>query len=197
MRAGWRPSAAENQRSARPRRGAAAARAARRRPRNGVWTAVCDRDPGAPGFRFADRRCIVSTEDEPALERLASALVPRRDHRARPRPLDRAAARIAEKLGIAHPRLRRRTAALCANRVRQREALAAAGVPQPRWQVGLRRRRELELALPVVVKSVDRAGQTQLRLVERRARLEPALEAARAASRGGPGSSRSTCRGRR
>ena len=33
----------------------------------GVWTAVADRDPGAPGFAFADRRCIVSTEDESAI----------------------------------------------------------------------------------------------------------------------------------
>ena len=30
-----------------------------------------DRDPSAPGFRYADRRAIVSTEDEPAIERLA------------------------------------------------------------------------------------------------------------------------------
>ena len=36
----------------------------------GVWTAVVDRDPGAPGCRLADRRCILSTEDEPAIERL-------------------------------------------------------------------------------------------------------------------------------
>src|ERR1700759_1932145 len=40
----------------------------------GVWTAVVDRDPAAPGFRFADRRCILSTEDEPAIERLVGAL---------------------------------------------------------------------------------------------------------------------------
>ena len=41
---------------------------------HGIWTAVCDRDPAAPGFAFADRRCIVSIDDEPAIERLASAL---------------------------------------------------------------------------------------------------------------------------
>ena len=40
----------------------------------GLWVAVVDRDPAAPGFRFADRRCILSTEDEPAIERLISAL---------------------------------------------------------------------------------------------------------------------------
>ena len=32
-----------------------------------------DRDPSAPGFRYADRRAIVSTEDESGIERLASA----------------------------------------------------------------------------------------------------------------------------
>ncbi|MFL5955138.1 MAG: hypothetical protein ACJ76I_13635, partial [Gaiellaceae bacterium] len=45
--------------------------AARRR---GLWIAVVDRDPAAPGFAFADRRCSLSTEDEPALERLVGAL---------------------------------------------------------------------------------------------------------------------------
>jgi biotin carboxylase len=151
----------------------------------GVWTAVCDRDPGAPGFRYADRRCIVSTEDEPALERLAGALdldgiiAPGRDRSAA------AAARIAAKLGIAHP-VSTATASLCSQRVRQREALAAAGVPQPRWQAVSGGEGELEIALPVVVKVVTRSGQTELQLVERAAQLGPALEAARAASRGGP-----------
>ena len=32
-----------------------------------------DRDPSAPGFRYADRRAILSTEDEPGIERLAAA----------------------------------------------------------------------------------------------------------------------------
>src|SRR5947209_3975007 len=40
----------------------------------GIWTAVCDRNPAAPGFTFADRRCIVSLEDEPSIERLGAAL---------------------------------------------------------------------------------------------------------------------------
>src|SRR4029077_16902923 len=33
----------------------------------GIWTAVCDRDPGAPGFALADRPCIASTADTPPL----------------------------------------------------------------------------------------------------------------------------------
>src|SRR5206468_11064464 len=40
----------------------------------GAWVAVVDRDPAAPGFRLADRRCILSTEDEPAIDRLIGAL---------------------------------------------------------------------------------------------------------------------------
>ena len=32
-----------------------------------------DRNPAAPGFRFADRRAIISVEDEPQIDRLAAA----------------------------------------------------------------------------------------------------------------------------
>ena len=44
------------------------------------------------------------------------------------------AARIAEKLGLPHP-ISPATAVLATNKLRQRERFAAAGVPQPRWQV--------------------------------------------------------------
>ena len=70
---------------------------------HGFWTAVADRDPSAPGFPLADRRCIVSTEDEPAIERLAAALdldgviAPGTDW-----PVA-VAARTAERLGLPHP----------------------------------------------------------------------------------------------
>src|SRR5256884_3182113 len=33
----------------------------------GLTVVAADRDPSAPGFRYADRRAIVSIEDEPAL----------------------------------------------------------------------------------------------------------------------------------
>ena len=39
----------------------------------GLYVIAVDRDPLAPGFRFADRRAIVSGEDEPAIDRLAGA----------------------------------------------------------------------------------------------------------------------------
>jgi biotin carboxylase len=149
---------------------------------HGIWTAVCDRDPAAPGFELADRRCIVSTEDEPAIERLAAALEP--DGVISPGtdwPVA-IAARIAERLGLAHP-ITPATAALATNKLRQREALAAAGVPQPRFEVvgdG-----PTEIRPPCVVKAPDRQGQKGLSLVLDEAALGEAIETARSVSRTG------------
>ena len=39
----------------------------------GLTVVVVDRNPSAPGFLYADRRAILSIEDEPAVERLARA----------------------------------------------------------------------------------------------------------------------------
>jgi biotin carboxylase len=150
----------------------------------GVWTAVVDRDPGAPGFRLADRRCILSTEDEPAIERLIGALEidgivsPGTDW-----PVG-VAARIAERAGLPHP-ISPQTAVLATNKLRQRERLAVAGVPQPRvWVLG--GEDELpEVDRPVVVKAPDRQGQKGLTLVEDPAGLAAAVETARSAARNG------------
>ncbi len=150
---------------------------------HGIWTAVCDRDPAAPGFALADRRCIIATDDEPALERLAAALSidgvisPGTD------PPVAVAARIAEKLGLPHP-ISPVTAVRSTNKLRQREALAEAGVPQPRWQVATLDG-ALDPTLPAVVKAADRTARAGLSLVRRPSRLRPAIEAARAASRNG------------
>jgi biotin carboxylase len=149
---------------------------------HGVWTAVCDRDPAAPGFELAGRRCLVSTEDEPTIERLAAALQldgvisPGTDW-----PVA-IAARIASKLGLPHP-LDPETAIRATNKLRQRDALARAGVPQPRWQA-LRDGRP-ELGAPCVVKAPDRQGQKGLSLVLEDADLDDALALARATSRTG------------
>jgi biotin carboxylase len=149
---------------------------------NGVWTVVCDRDPAAPGFVFADRRALVSTDDEPAIERLAAALeldgviAPGADY-----PVA-VAARVAEKLGLEHP-ISPAVGVTTTNKHRQREALAAAGVPQPRWQV--LGDEPPEFAAPWVVKAPDRHGQKGLALAHEPAELEAALEIARAATRGG------------
>jgi biotin carboxylase len=148
---------------------------------HGIWTAVCDRDPAAPGFEFADRRCIVSIEDETAIERLASALplagliAPGTDESVA------VAARVAEKLGLAHP-VSAQTAILATSKSRQRAALEAAGIPQPRWQL-VSDEDEIELPLPLVVKAADRTRSRGLSIVSRRSGLPAALATARAASR--------------
>jgi biotin carboxylase len=150
----------------------------------GVWTAVVDRDPAAPGFRYADRRCILSTEDEPAIERLVGALevdgliAPGTDW-----PVG-VAARIAERAGLPHP-ISPQAAVLATNKLRQRERLAEAGVPQPRsWVVGQGDALP-DVDGPVVVKAPDRQGQKGLSLVREPAELAAAVETARGAARNG------------
>jgi len=155
--------------------------AARRR---GLWLAVVDRDPGAPGFAFADRRCILSTEDEPAIERLVGALgidgilAPGTDW-----PVG-VAARIAERNALAHP-VTPATAVLATNKLRQREALARAGVPQPRWWVVGSGEVPDDVPAPVVVKAPDRQGQKGLTLVREPGELQDAIDIARGAARNG------------
>jgi len=84
-----------------------------------------DRDPSAPGFRYADRRAIVSTEDESGIDRLASAehvdglIAPGIDW-----PVA-IAARVARRLGLPHP-ISPETAALSTSKLRQRERFAEA-----------------------------------------------------------------------
>ena len=87
-----------------------------------------DRDPSAPGFAYADKRALVSTEDEPGVDRLARAesvdgiISPGADW-----PVG-VAARVAARLGLPHP-IDAATAALVTTKSRQRERFAAAGVP--------------------------------------------------------------------
>jgi biotin carboxylase len=155
--------------------------AARRR---GLWVAAVDRDPAAPGFRLADRRCILSTEDEPAIERLLGALSidgivsPGTDW-----PVG-VAARVAERAGLPHP-ISPATAVLATNKLRQRERLAEAGVPQPQWWTIGGEDEPPAVDGPVVVKAPDRQGQKGLTLVEDPADLAEAIELARSAARNG------------
>ena len=150
----------------------------------GLWIAAVDRDPSAPGFAFADRRCILSTEDEPAIDRLAGALqidgiiAPGTDW-----PVG-VAARIAERAGLAHP-LSAQSAVLATNKLRQRERLDDAGVPQPRWWVIGGEDDAPALDGAVVVKAPDRQGQKGLTLVEDERELADAIATARAAARNG------------
>jgi biotin carboxylase len=148
----------------------------------GLFVIAVDRDPSAPGFAFADRRAIVSTEDERGIERLARAervggvIAPGIDF-----PVA-IAARVAHSLGLPHP-LEPATAVLATNKQRQRERLAQAGVPQPRSRVLDDDAPPIEL--PCVVKAPDRQGQRGLTLVREQAELGPAIRAAREASRSG------------
>jgi biotin carboxylase len=147
---------------------------------------ACDRDPAAPGFEYADRRAIVSAEDEEALDRLARAelveglIAPGIDW-----PVA-IAARIAARLGVAHP-LDPETAALAVSKLRQRERLTEAGIPQPRFALCSSTEEAAaaagELGYPCVVKAPDRQGQRGLTRVDEAAALAGAVDTALAASR--------------
>lgn len=150
----------------------------------GLFVIACDRDPAAVGFRYADRRALVSTEDAVGIERLARAegvdgvIAPGIDW-----PVA-IAARVAAHLGLPHP-LDPETAAVAVSKVRQRTRFGEAGVPQPRWQLVSADGDGLEIGPPCIVKPPDRQGQRGLSLVEADDDLVPALERAADASRTG------------
>jgi biotin carboxylase len=74
---------------------------------------------------------------------------------------------------------------LATNKLRQRERLAEAGVPQPRsWVVGAEDEPPA-IEGPVVVKAPDRQGQKGLTLVERAADVREAVDRARSVARNG------------
>ena len=116
----------------------------RRARERGCLVIACDRDPGAPGFRYAVRRAILSAEDETGIERLARAeaveglIAPGIDW-----PVA-IAARVASRLRLPHP-LEPETAAVAVSKLRQRTRFAEAGVPQPRWQLVRSAAEELEI----------------------------------------------------
>jgi biotin carboxylase len=153
-------------------------RAARERD---LYVVACDRDTQAPGFEFADRRAVVSTEDEPRIGMLAAAeqiegvIAPGIDW-----PVA-IAARVAARFGLPHP-ISPETAGLTVSKVRQRARLDEAGVPQPRWRAATDAR---ELSVPSVVKPPDRQGQKGLTVVHDESQLEEAVQLAIDASRGG------------
>jgi len=145
-----------------------------------------DRDPSAPGFRYADRRAIVSTEDESGIERLASA--ERVDGLIAP-GIDwpvAIAARVAERLALPHP-ISPETSALSTSKLRQRERFDEAGVPQPAYEICSGAVEAMEAAkrigFPCVVKAPDRQGQRGLTLVGASEDVEEAVRVALDASR--------------
>jgi biotin carboxylase len=153
--------------------------AARRR---GLFTIAVDRDPAAPGFALADRRAIISAEDERGIERLADA---ERIHGVIAPGIDwpvAIAARVAARLGLSHP-LEPAIAALAVSKARQRERFDADGVPQPRWR--LVAEPADAMPLPCVVKAPDRQGQRGLGVARDEQELAAAVNLALQASRSG------------
>ena len=148
----------------------------------GLFVIALDRDPTAPGFRYADRRAIISTEDEHGIERLASAervegiIAPGIDW-----PVG-IAARVAERLGLPHP-IDAPVANRAVSKQKQREALAEAKVPQPSWHIVSEP--EEGLPVPSVVKAPDRQGQKGLTLVRSEDELPAAISRAIEESRSG------------
>jgi len=152
-------------------------RAARER---GLFVIACDRDPTAVGFEYADRRAVVSVEDEAAISQLARA---EQVHGIVAPGIDwpvAIAARVAAHAGLPHP-LSPETAALTVLKHKQRERLDEAGVPQPRWEVT--NASTDDVPVPCVVKPVDRQGQKGLSVVARREDLGRAIAAALEESR--------------
>ncbi|HZQ65916.1 MAG TPA: ATP-grasp domain-containing protein [Gaiellaceae bacterium] len=152
----------------------------------GLYVIAADRNPSAPGFRFADRRAIISVEDEPQLDRLAGAehvdgvIAPGIDW-----PVA-IAARIAERWGLPHP-IDPPTAVLATSKLRQRDRFAEAGVPHPRHVVCATLDEAAAAAddfgYPCVVKAPDRQGQKGLVLVRDESMLADAFALALGASR--------------
>jgi biotin carboxylase len=151
-----------------------------------LYVIAADRNPAATGFRFADRRAIISVEDEPQLDRLATA--ERVDGVVAP-GIDwpvAIAARIAERLALPHP-IDPGTAVLATSKLRQRERFVEAGVPHPRHVVCATVEQAAAAAAgfgyPCVVKAPDRQGQKGLVLVRDELRLAEAFALALGASR--------------
>jgi biotin carboxylase len=146
-----------------------------------------DRDPAAPGFRYADRRAIVSVEDEPAIDRLAAA---EQVHGVIAPGIDfpvAIAARIAERHHLPHP-VSAAVAQIVTSKLRQRERLHEQGVPTAAYRVVASvdeaPAAASTLGLPVVVKPPDRQGQRGISVVEDAADIDAAFEDALAAARG-------------
>ncbi|HEY7603010.1 MAG TPA: hypothetical protein VH760_02025 [Gaiellaceae bacterium] len=152
----------------------------------GLFVVAVDRNPAAPGFRLADRRAIISVEDEPQIDRLAVAervdgvIAPGIDW-----PVA-IAARISERQVLPHP-IDPATAVLATSKLRQRERFAEAGVPHPRHVVCASLEEAAVAAAsfgyPCVVKAPDRQGQKGLVLVRDEGLLEDAFALALGESR--------------
>ena len=139
--------------------------------RLGVTAVVCDVDPlrGDVAVSSEDLEGVVLV----ARERAAAGLIaPGTDWPVR------VAARAAHRLHLPHP-ISPSVAELATDKLAQRQALAAAGVPQPAWSA------EMPPTLPAVVKAPDLQGQRAMSVVAFEDEVGIATARARAASRSG------------
>jgi len=140
----------------------------------GLRVAAIDRNGEAPGLALADVAEVVDFGDVGAAIEAARRIAPDgvltvASDRAVP-----VVAAVAESLGL--PGIGSETARQATDKPAMRQALAAAGVPQPRFG-------DVEaVGFPCVVKPADSAGQRGLRLVRSAEELEKALESALAES---------------
>lgn len=153
----------------------------------GLHVIAVDRNPRAPGFAFADRRAIVSVEDEAAIDRLAAA---EQVHGVIAPGIDfpvAVAARVAARRNLPHP-LEPAVAQLATSKLRQRERLAEAGVPHAPYRACASedeaRAAVAAFGLPCVVKPPDRQGQRGLSVVVDDDAIATAFTVALAAARG-------------
>jgi carbamoylphosphate synthase large subunit len=147
--------------------------------RGGVCVIAVDGDASAPGFRLADRRALVAADDEAAVHRLAEAEEIDGVVGGNPDSTVGIAARVAARLGLAHP-LAPATAALATSRLKQRQRLLEAGVPHVPWRLATDV--HADVRVPCVVKPSDRGG-LGLSVVRNPSELRPAIRAAIDASR--------------
>ena len=135
----------------------------------GLRTLVCDSDSGVGDV-------LVSSEDEAGVRAAAGGaaglIAPGTDWPVR------VAAAVARDLGLPHP-ISPDVALVATDKIAQRRALDAAGVPQPAWSTGE------PPAYPCVVKAPDRQGQRAMSIVTDPAGLADAARRAEAGSRSG------------
>lgn len=157
--------------------------------RNGWYLVVADGNPGALGRELADAFHVVDLKDTDGLLSLARGYYDAENlHGVFTAGTDFSAsvAYVSEALGL--PGISYETALNATDKVRMRRALAAAGVPSPRF-CEVAHAGDLEGVdvppLPVVVKPVDNMGARGVRRVEEAGELGDAVADAVAFSRSG------------
>ncbi len=153
-----------------------------RRCRNLGWHLVlADKNPRAPGRRYADRFVQVSTFDIPAVEDAARQLSPECIVTVGSDQPVYTAAVVSDRIGIPCA-LSPATAAKTTNKRVMKESLRSAGVPTVDYRtVGVGE--SCPLPFPVVVKPFDSQGQRGVCRVSAEEEYQPAVEAALGYSR--------------